>query len=76
MDDDDFEDVLPVPGTPIVKNVSIPAGHCMVNVKWKNSDMARNISRLMTVKHMDGMGSSDFQPCSNISVIFMGSVLI
>jgi len=74
MDDDDFEDDFrdPIVGSPVVRNVSIPAGHCLVNVKWKNSPMARNISRLMTVKYMDGMGASDFQPCSNLSVVFLG----
>lgn len=69
----DFQDPAPSPshGAPPARLSSFPAGHCLVNDKWRNNSVCKSISRVMTVKLMGGLGVVDFQPSPNLVVLYL-----
>ena len=78
MDDDDFV----VPDRKIVRrkegggkvfaDINFPHGHCLVHQRWKSTNLAKEIDKVMPVHLYDGMGPVDFQPAPNVSIIYMG----
>ena len=73
--DPDFEDFQDAPinieNISQARTVNFPAGHCLVNEKWRNNAMAKNISKFMTVNLVGGLGVVDFHPSPNIAIIYL-----
>jgi len=73
--DSDLDDFQDAPSynheTQTAKVSNFPAGHCLVNEKWRNNVVAKGISKLMTVKLLGGFGVIDFQPSPNIVLIYL-----
>jgi len=68
---EDFQDPDPsLSATPTRLN-NFPAGHCLVNEKWRNNVVSKSISRVMTVKLLGGLGVVDFQPSPNLLVLYL-----
>ena len=75
--DDDLDDFQDAPIvnqlTQEAKISNFPAGHCLVHEKWRTSQISKDISKLMTVKLVGGLGVVDFYPAPNIAVIYLVS---
>ena len=69
---DDFQDPGPSHShaTP-ARLTNFPAGHCLVNEKWRSNSVSKSIARVMTVKLLGGLGVVDFQPSPNLVVFYM-----
>ena len=51
--------------------VSVPTGHCVVNSKWCNSDLASLLKPKVKTIFLGDIGIVDFYPSSNTSVIYL-----
>jgi len=77
MDDDDF--VGPdrkivrrrEGGGEVFADINFPQGHCLAHQRWKCTSLAKELGKVMPVHFYDGMGPVDFQPASNISIIYL-----
>jgi len=53
-------------------DINFPQGHCLVHQRWKSTQLAKELDKVLPVHLYDGMGPVDFQPAPNVSVIYLG----
>ena len=53
--------------------ITVPDGHCLVNTKWKNTEVGQSLSKLFTVKSVGDLGVADIQPTSEVIFIVLVS---
>ena len=56
----------------IFADINFPQGHCLVHQRWKSTQLAKELDKVLPVHLYDGMGPVDFQPAPNVSVIYLG----
>ncbi|XP_039255787.1 Fanconi anemia core complex-associated protein 24-like [Styela clava] len=58
--------------TPVQAGLSIPAGHIMVNNRWRNTDLLKLLQSKVSVLFMDSTESViDFYPSSHSGIIYL-----
>jgi len=53
-------------------NFNFPSGHCFVNKRWKGSQLAKDLDKVLKVHYHGGLGPVDWLPSPGIFIIYMG----
>ena len=59
-------------GDEVFADINFPQGHCLAHPRWKGTNLAKELDKVMPILYFDGMGPVDFQPAPNVSVIYLG----
>ena len=59
-------------GDEVFADINFPQGRCLAHPRWKGTNLAKELDKVMPILYFDGMGPVDFQPAPNVSVIYLG----
>lgn len=54
-----------------LSEVNLPKGHVLINLRWKNSELANKLESKLTLLYDDELNDVDFHPMTGVGVIYI-----